>query len=107
MTPFGFETLLVLHRIWILLLLDVATRAVIGHALALGREYNKDDVALAWQASLMPHTTGVSRIPALNGRTGGGFPSEILPQTASARWGTFRFDAAKSHFASAMLERLA
>jgi hypothetical protein len=34
--PFGFETLLVLHRIWILLLLDVATRAVIGYALALG-----------------------------------------------------------------------
>jgi len=34
--PFGFETLLVLHRIWILLVLDVATRAVIGYALALG-----------------------------------------------------------------------
>ncbi|KWO65877.1 hypothetical protein [Burkholderia ubonensis] len=40
--PFGFETLLVLHRIWILLLLDTASRAVIGYTLALGREYNKD-----------------------------------------------------------------
>ncbi|CAE6956294.1 hypothetical protein [Paraburkholderia domus] len=34
--PFGFETLLVLHRIWILLVLDVVTRAVIGYSLALG-----------------------------------------------------------------------
>lgn len=45
--PLGFETELVLHRIWILLLLDTVNRAVIGYALALGREYSKDDVAAA------------------------------------------------------------
>ncbi|WP_350357378.1 hypothetical protein [Paraburkholderia fungorum] len=104
--PFGFETLLVLHRIWILLLLDVATRAVIGFTLALGREYNKDDIAVALQASLMPHTARASKIPALVARPGGGFPSAVIPEAAWACWGTFRFDAAKSHFASATLERL-
>ena len=104
--PFGFETLLVLHRIWILLVLDVATRAVIGYSLALGREYNKDDVAVALQASLMPHTARASKIPALSVRPGGGFPSEMIPATAWACWGTFRFDAAKAHFANATLERL-
>jgi hypothetical protein len=51
--PFRFETLLVLHRIWLRLLLDVASRAVIGFALALGREYNSDDVAQALQSALM------------------------------------------------------
>jgi len=104
--PFGFETLLVLHRVWILLLLDVATRAVIGYALAMGREYNKDDVAAALQASLMPHTARASKIPALAVIPGGGFPSEAIPGTAWACWGTFRFDAAKAHFAKATLERL-
>nr|WP_251031610.1 transposase [Paraburkholderia strydomiana] len=104
--PFGFETLLVLHRIWILVLLDVATRAVIGYALALGREYNKDDIAVALQASLMPHAARSSKIPALMVRPGGGFPSTLIPGTEWACWGTFRFDAAKSHFASATLERL-
>ncbi|MGB8419266.1 hypothetical protein [Paraburkholderia sp.] len=103
--PFGFETLLVLHRIWILLL-DVATRAVIGYALALGRGYNKDDVAVALQASLMPRTARASKIPALVVRPGGGFPSEVIPATAWACWGTFRFDAAKAHFAKATLDRL-
>ncbi|MFM0204944.1 hypothetical protein PQR53_34560 [Paraburkholderia fungorum] len=104
--PFGFETLLVLHRIWILVVLDVATRAVIGYALALGREYNKDDIAAALQASLMPHTARASKIPALAVRPGGGFPSEAIPGSAWACWSTFRFDAAKAHFAKATLERL-
>ena len=52
--PFGLETLLELHRIWILVLLDLATRAVIGYSIALGKEYNKDDVAAALQAALTP-----------------------------------------------------
>ncbi|WP_243860181.1 MULTISPECIES: hypothetical protein [Burkholderia] len=104
--PFGFETLLVLHRIWVLLLLDTASRAVIGYGLALGREYNKDDVAAALQATLTPHRPRESKIPALRIRPGGGFPSTVIPQTAWACWNTLRFDAAKSHFAKATLERL-
>ncbi|MFM0476302.1 hypothetical protein [Paraburkholderia strydomiana] len=95
-----------LHRIWILLILDVTTRAVIGYALALGREYNKDDIAAALQASLMPHTARASKIPAPVVRPGGGLPSGVIPGTAWACWGTFHFEAAKAHFAKATLERL-
>ncbi|MFM0632809.1 TolC family protein [Paraburkholderia xenovorans] len=73
--PLGFETLLALHRIWILVLLDVATRAVIGYSLALGREYSKDDIAEALQATLTPPATRAFRIPGLRVRSGGGFPS--------------------------------
>jgi len=104
--PFGFETLLVLHRIWILVLFDVASRAVIGYALALGREYNKDEMAVALQSALTPHRTRDSKIPALRVRAGGGFPSEVTPGTAWACWNTLRFDAARAHFAKATLERL-
>jgi len=104
--PFGFETLLVLHRIWILVLLDVASRAIVGYALAPGREYSSDDVAQALQAALMPHVSRVPVIPALRVRRGGGFPSEFIPQTAWACWSTLRFDAARAHLAKATLERL-
>ena len=89
--PFGFETLLVLHRIWILVLFDVASRAVIGYALALGREYNKDEMAVALQSALTPHRTRDSKIPALRVRAGGGFPSEVIPETAWACWNPLRF----------------
>ncbi|MGF6265330.1 putative transposase [Paraburkholderia youngii] len=104
--PFGFETLLVLHRIWILLLLDVASRAVIGYAISPGREYNRDDVAQALRSALMPHRSRETMIPALRVRQGGGFPSEVIPETAWACWSTLRFDAARAHFANATLERL-
>ncbi|MBN3808541.1 hypothetical protein G3N97_05425 [Paraburkholderia sp. Ac-20347] len=104
--PFGFETLLVLHRIWVLVLLDVASRAVIGYAISHGREYNSDDVAQALQAALMPHVSREPVIPALRVRTGGGFPSAVIPQTAWACWGTLRFDAARAHLSKQTLERL-
>ncbi|WP_076591363.1 hypothetical protein [Herminiimonas arsenitoxidans] len=104
--PFGLETLLELHRIWILVLLDLATRAVIGYSIALGREYNKDDVAAALQAALTPYRRRDYMIPGLAVREGGGYPSAVLPQTEFACWEWFRFDGARSHLATDTLERL-
>jgi putative transposase len=104
--PFGFDTLLELTRIWILVLLDVASRAVIGYKLALSKEYNKDDVAGALQAALTPFRPRQYKIPGLAIRQGGGYPSAVLPQIEFACWEWFRFDGAKSHLASDTLTRL-
>lgn len=104
--PFGFETLLELTRIWILVLLDVASRAVIGYKIALSREYNKDDVAAALQAALTPFRPRQYKIPGLSIRAGGGYPSGVLPQTEYACWEWFRVDGAKSHLAADTLTRL-
>lgn len=104
--PFGFETLLELTRIWILVLLDVASRAVIGYKIALSREYNKDDVAGALQSALTPFIPRQYKIPGLSIRQGGGYPSSVLPQTRFACWDWFRFDGAKSHLAPDTIARL-
>jgi putative transposase len=104
--PFGFEDLVELSRIWILVLLDVASRAVIGYKLAISTEYNKDDVAAALQAALIPFRPRSYRIPGLSIRAGGGFPSAVLPATEYACWEWFRFDGAKSHLAADTLSRL-
>lgn len=104
--PFGFETLLELTRIWILVLLDVASRAVIGYKIAISKEYNKDDVAGALQAALTPFRPRKYKIPGLSIRAGGGYPSGVLPQTHFACWEWFRFDGAKSHIAADTLTRL-
>ena len=50
--PFGMETIIELHRIWILVVTDVLTKAALGYYLALGLEYNKDDFAEAIQAAI-------------------------------------------------------
>jgi hypothetical protein len=104
--PLGFERTIELHRIWILVLLDVQTRAVLGYSLAFGKEYNKDDVAAALQSALMPFVPRKYTIPDLAIDEGGGFPSSVFPETAYACWDWFRFDGAKSHLAAATLERL-
>jgi hypothetical protein len=41
-----------IHRIWVLVLLEVVTRAVIGYLLSFNRELTKDDVARAIKKSL-------------------------------------------------------
>lgn len=104
--PLGHERLLELNRIWILVLLDVNTRAVLGYSIALGKEYNKDDVAAAMQSAMTPFVPRKYTIPGLQINEGGGFPSSVLPETAYACWDWFRIDGAKSHLATATLQRL-
>lgn len=104
--PFGMETIIEIHRIWILVVLDVATRATLGYHLAVGMEYNKDDVAEALQAAIAPHRKVKLTIPGLAVKAGGGFPNEVMPELAYHRWNWFQFDSAKSHLAQDTLNRL-
>jgi putative transposase len=104
--PFGMETLIEISRIWILVLTDVRTRAILGFSIALGPEYNKDDFAEALQASLTPHKRVQFTIPGLKVKDGGGFPTELQPELAYHRWMWFQFDEAKAHLANDSLERL-
>lgn len=104
--PLGFEHLVELTRIWILVVLDIASRAVIGYKLALSKEYNKDDVAGAFQAALTPFRPRTYKIPGLAIRKEGGYPSAVFPETRHACWEWLRFDGAKSHLAIDTLTRL-
>jgi putative transposase len=104
--PFGFELLYELGRIWILVIIDVATRAALGYALALGKEYTTEDVIEAIQNALSPHHPRKLTIPGLSYRPEGGMPSAAIPETAYACWNWFRCDNAKTHLAEHTLVRL-
>lgn len=104
--PHGFQDLVELTKIWILVLIDIASRAVIGYRLALSQEYNKDDVAAAFQAALVPFRPRQYKIPGLSIREGGGFPSSVFPQTQYACWEWLRFDGAKAHLSADTIARL-
>ena len=104
--PLGFQHLVELTRIWILVVLDIASRAVIGYKLALSKEYNKDDIAGAFQSALTPFKPRTYKIPGLAIRKEGGYPSSVFPQTQYACWEWLRFDGAKSHLALDTLARL-
>lgn len=68
--PFGMETIYELHRIWILVVTEVQTKAVLGYFLAYGKEYNKDDFAEALQAAIAPHRPVKLTIPGLKVKEG-------------------------------------
>jgi putative transposase len=104
--PSGIEQLVEIPRIWILVLLDIATRCVIGYHIALSREYSKQDVASALQAALMPIKPRRYTIPTLAIREGGGFPANVVPGTAGACWDWFRCDNAKAHLAFDTIDKL-
>ena len=95
--PLGFEQQFEIERIWLLAILDVYSRAVLGYHLALGREYNRHDVVRTVIHALVPH---VPRRFVLSGLTYGrndGFPSEKFPETAYAQWSWVRMDGAKAN----------
>ena len=104
--PFGMETLFELTRIFILVCLDVVTRAVLGYHIVLAAEYDSDDVARALQSCFGPHKGPSLRIPKLSVRSEGGFPSGIFPQVQYAGWRWFQYDSARANLADATLERL-
>src|ERR1700674_5376029 len=52
--PLGYEQDLELQRVWLLVLIDVCTRAVLGWHLALAAEYNRHDVIKAIENALKP-----------------------------------------------------
>jgi putative transposase len=104
--PFGIESLFELTRIFILVCLDVATRAVLGYHIVLSSEYDSDDVAKALQTCFGPHKAPTFTIPGLRVRDGGGFPSQHFEQARYPGWGWFQYDNAKANLAHASLERL-
>jgi putative transposase len=104
--PFGMESLFELTRIFILVCLDVATRAMLGYHIAISAEYDSDDVAQALQACFGLHKPPHLTIPHLCVRDGGGFPSQLFEQARYPGWRWFQYDNAKANLADATLERL-
>jgi len=103
--PFGLELVYEIERIWILVLLDVVTRAALGYSLALGGGYSKEEVIDAFRAALLPHQPRELKIPGLSYSSRGGMPSAVCPETQYACWDWLRLDNAVAHLAPETLNR--
>ena len=97
--PFGEEQLIEIERVWLLALIDVCTRAILGYTLCLRREYSRYDVIRTCEKALAPASKPTLTIPGLSPIENGGFVSAALPETAYAVWRQIRFDHARAHLA--------
>jgi len=105
-TPEGDIVTLTLDRFWILTLIDIATRTVIGYSISLNKEYNASDVMQCVRNSVIPHTRVSLTISGLTYHEVGGFPSEVFEEAKWAVWDVICYDNAKSHLSNLVQDRL-
>jgi len=97
--PLGFEQEFEIDRLWLLVILDICTRAVLGYHLVLEREYSRYDVIKTIERALAPHRPRSFTLPDM-GYGSGGFPSGKLPELAYATWQWMKLDNAKANLAA-------
>ncbi|HHM7706095.1 TPA: integrase [Pseudomonas aeruginosa] len=89
--PLRYEIL----RVWLILLIDVFSRCVLGYSIALGQNYDQIDLLKAVFNSLAPHQRPLEVLPNIHYASSGGFPSEH--GCAWETWATLKFDNAWAH----------
>jgi putative transposase len=104
--PDGTTRVVPLDRIWILTIMDVSSRAIIGYHLCLNKEYNSTDVLITLKNSIEPYKKIELTIPGLKYPIDGGLPSEKIEETKWALWNEFYYDNAKANISKIVVEKL-
>ena len=105
-TPEGDEVIEVMYRIWLLVIIDVATRAILGHHLCLNKEYSSGDVLRCIRNAVVPWKPKTLTIPGLKYSSSGNFPSGSMEEAQWGLWDEFLYDNAKANLSNIVRDRL-
>lgn len=84
-------------RLWILVILDINTRAVLGYHVCVGDEYSGEDVRRCIRNAIQPHKPISFTIKGAKYPENGGFISTACPEIEWAVFDELRADNAKAH----------
>jgi putative transposase len=104
--PLGFAHEFEMERVWLLVIIDVCTRAVIGFHIALAREYGRYDVIKTIENALTPHCPRTFTKPGLTYGPHDGFPSGKMPELGYVTCEWIRLDNAKANLADETMTAL-
>lgn len=93
-------------RMWLIAVIDVSTRCILGYSLTSNENYNQIDVLRAIRNSIIPKTPIEFSLAGLKYPENYGFPSLAIPVTEWAMPNTIMLDNAKSHLADNIIEKL-
>ncbi len=93
-SPHGGQEARKIHRLWVVVLIEVASRAVLGYHLSLGRECSAEDVLRAVKRALTPWCPRELQFSANAYVPGAGLPSGRSPRYLGACWNEFSVDGA-------------
>ncbi len=105
-SPEGDEIIKVLDRIWLLVIIDVATQCILGYHLSLSKEYSATDVLFCIRNAVMPKELMKFTIPGLKYPDGNGFHSLAIPKTERALWNSFAYDNSKANLSEIVRQKL-
>lgn len=84
----------VIHRLWVIVILEVISRAVLGYYLSLRFEVNKEDVLRAIRNALSAWKPKEMTLKEVKYIEGAGFPSSISPNLQGVCWDETSVDGA-------------
>lgn len=102
--PFGVERCFETERVWLLAIIDVATRCILGYTLCLQRECSRYDVVATLRHALTPAGVPKITLAGLTLSASGGFVTQAVPATRHACWRHIRLDNARAHLATTSLD---
>lgn len=92
-TPSGVESPVILGRLTLLVLVDVASTAILAYQVVLHRNYNTTDVMLCLSRSFEPWRPMEITIPGLEYLPGAGLPSGVITECeGGACWDVLHWD---------------
>lgn len=98
--PHGISYDLELKRVWLLAIIDVASRAILGLHVVLASEYDRYDVIRTIQNALQPrHRRTHFVIAGMSYESTAGFVAQNVPAFAYACWDWIRLDNARANLA--------
>ncbi|MEK4252101.1 hypothetical protein [Paenibacillus sp. FSL W7-1287] len=103
---YGDDVVETMSRIWLLVIMDDATRAVLGHILCLQPEYSSYDVLHCIKKTVIPWKPIVLTIPGLEYPEKPGYPSAAFPEAQWALWNELKYDNALANLSTIVKDRL-
>ncbi|QDX94072.1 hypothetical protein EEL30_18340 [Brevibacillus laterosporus] len=103
---YGDECTDTIERLWILVIIDVATRVILGYHICIASQYSSTDVLTCIRNAIEPGHLKELTIPGLKYSDNGGFHWQAIPDTQWALWNEFSYDNGKANLAKIVTSRL-
>lgn len=103
---FGEPIPKIVHRLWVVVIQEVVSKAILGYHLSLRDECSADDVLLTIRNALTRWTPRTLSVPGMAYGLGSGFPSSRDPRFIGACWDEFSIDGALANLSPRVAGKL-
>lgn len=105
-TPQGDKERKTIQRFWLLTLIDVATRTILGYHLTIEAAYDRFDVLKCIQNAIEPKNLRIFTIPELDYPDNTGFHSLAIPESQWAVFDEIMLDNALAHLSNDVINKV-